>query len=137
MTNTQLKWQDFPEINCPPKQIFNHENETIFHVWKAIELIRERPDDFQFGAVQLQNLRAQIEGRGNLDLEYASSLEQEDATRPLLIATENDGQHRLIDGYHRALRCHWQGCIGASAWILNQQQTASISEPYREGFERI
>lgn len=129
---------DLPPIQSWKGEAFNFENTDVFDIGKAVSLINQHPERFNFCMVALDQLMPQIEGRGHIDMKYAEAISDQDAIRPLLIATINDNQAtRLIDGYHRAIRCIQHGQSGAGAWVLTKAQTAEIHSHFSGQVEYI
>ena len=124
-----MGYQDFPVIKSWPSEVYNHENREIYNVGMAVEMILANPQEFQFGMVHFRNFLHQLEGRGSYDAFKLNMMSDENKKRPVLFAKEAGGDNapaRLIDGYHRAMRCYRDEMEGVAAWILTREQTLKI-----------
>lgn len=130
MTHRNPTYQDCFPMQSWKGQVFNFQNETIFLVDEAVAALNLDPSNFQFGMVRLSDLSAQIDGRGHYDPNRLANYTQQDASRPLLIATLPDGEARLIDGYHRAKVMRDKGAMGMPAIVLTPAQTERFSRPF-------
>ncbi|GAE55172.1 hypothetical protein AN652_01735 [Xanthomonas arboricola pv. pruni] len=126
MSTNNREWERGPPIRSWAGEHFNHEDREIYDVELAVSLINRKPDDFQFIVLPIDRIRAQVEGRGSVDLQYAAALTNEDAVRPVLLGRYADGSARLLDGYHRATRLLRTNVPHVGAWLLTVEQTKAI-----------
>ena len=123
--NTVRHVQDLP-IRTHAGEVFHVSETERYDVTQAIELILKESDRFELGVIDLSTLTQQIRQRGKFNFHYIAIMKHNDARRPVLLGTLQDGSLRLLDGYHRACRSQQLGYTHVSAWILTPEQTAAI-----------
>lgn len=133
MESSNITHLGLPCIRSRLGEVFNFENKTIYDVYAAITDINKNPDSYKFLPIALESLIPQLLGHNNHNMDYVNSMSLEDAVRPVLVGTELGGEHRLLDGYHRAYRLWLEKQPGIFAWILNTDQTKAITYPFHLG----
>ncbi len=123
-------YTDFPPIYSWSTQRFVHKQSLIYDVERAVEMVHENPQHYQFGMVHSSSLRNLLEGRDNYNEDRILTMIWEDAIRPILVVTDPTDGARMIDGYHRASRCFREGLNEVAAWIFSIEQTNCIVQPF-------
>ncbi|MBB5862385.1 hypothetical protein [Xanthomonas arboricola] len=126
MNKKNRQWELGPPIRSWPGEHFNHEDREIYDVERAVALINQAPEDFEFIVLPIDRIRDQLLGRGSVDMDYVRSLTNADAVRPVLLGRYADGTARLLDGYHRASWLLYARVEVVGAWLLTYEQTNAI-----------
>ena len=114
---------DFPWFKVRPDAYFVFEDRDRYHVGRMVQAIEAEPQSYQFGDITFDQIGAQIDGAGNIDMAYVNRMSKEDSRRPIIKITEASGQIRIADGYHRAVKSRKDGEQFVGVWVLNREQT--------------
>jgi len=112
-------------LSCRPGEVHVAADGTVVSIDAIVAAMVRSPEAFQFGALALDELTAQIRGATKLNFHHIASMARIDARRPLLLVQRPDLM--LIDGRHRAARSRQLGYEFCDAFILAAAQFADFS----------
>ena len=119
-------WEKSLPIAARPGEVYNIENTEFYDVEAAVNAINANPHSFKFGMILPEKVIPLLVGQVDFNLAEVMRISFDDAARPLLFITYENGQSYLIDGYKRARRALQFGAPTFGAWVLSPEQTAKF-----------